>query len=205
MPGQTSDRKTKVARVIEKYDLEGMGARLEAAWTGKSGERTSLRDLADEFNEAVLKVVLREAGVSPLNFEVAGTYDALESESGPETTRVVRRLEREGIDPDALATDFVTHQAIHTYLTKEREASLPEDEGDPVERKIESIEKLKGRTAAVTESTVSSLGSAGRLDGDEYNVLVDIRIVCPVCGTGYPVGEFLRRGGCECSVEETGE
>ena len=44
---------TKVGRVIRAYDLDGMGANLEAAWTGESGERTSLRDLADEVDEAV--------------------------------------------------------------------------------------------------------------------------------------------------------
>lgn len=201
MPDRSSGRKTKVARVIEEHDLEGMGAQLEAEWTGETGERTSLRDLADEFNEAVLEAALREAGVSPLNFEVAGTYDALSGGSGPESTRAERRLEREGVDLDVLAKDFVTHQAIHTYLTKEREASLPENKRNPVKRKIETIEKLQGRVAAVTESTVSSLASADELDGDEYDVLVDIRVVCPACGSDCPVGELLRQGGCKCSVE----
>ncbi|PSP94807.1 hypothetical protein BRC91_04455 [Halobacteriales archaeon QS_4_62_28] len=201
MSDRSSGRRTKVARVIEEYDLDGMGAQLEAAWTGETGERTSLRDLANEFNEALLEAALRGAGVSPLNFEVSGTYDALRGGSGPEATRAERRLERESVDTDTLAADFVTHQAIHTYLTKERDASLPEDEGDPVERKVETIEKLQGRVAAVTESTVSSLASADELNGDEYDVLVDIRVVCPACDSDYPVGELLRRGGCECSVE----
>ena len=48
MSNGTQGRGTKVARLIDEYDLSGMGARLEAAWTGASGERTSLRDLADE-------------------------------------------------------------------------------------------------------------------------------------------------------------
>ena len=30
---------TKVARVIEKYDLSGIGARLETAWTGFERQR----------------------------------------------------------------------------------------------------------------------------------------------------------------------
>lgn len=201
MPDRSSGRKTKVARVIKDYNLEGMGAQLEAAWTGETGERTSLRDLADKFNEAVLEATLREAGVSPLNFEVAGTYDALSEESGPESTRAERRLEREGVDIDVLAKDFVTHQAIHTYFTKEREASLPEDDRNPVDRKIETIEKLQGRAAAVTESAISSLASTDELDGDEYDILIDIRAVCPACGSDYPVGELLRQGGCKCSVE----
>lgn len=199
MPDQSSGRRTKVARVIQEYDLDGMGAQLEAEWTGEAGERTSLRDLAGEFNEAVLEAALREAGVSPLDFEVAGAYDALSGGSGPEATRAERRLEREGINPDALASDFVTHQAIHTYLTKEREASLPEEKGDPVEHKIETIEKLQGRLAAVTESAVTSLASADELREKGFDVLVDVTVVCPACGSDHPVGEVLRQGGCECS------
>jgi len=201
MEDRSSHRRTKVARVIEEYDLDSMGAQLEAAWTDETGDRTSLRDLADEFNEAVLEAALREAGVTPLNFEVSGTHEALRNGSGSEATRAERRLEREGIDPNALVDDFVTHQAIHTYLTKEREASLPENDGDLVNRKVETIEKLQGRAAAVTESGFFSLASADELDRDDYDVLVNIRAVCPACGSDYPVGELLRRGGCKCSTE----
>lgn len=38
---------------------------LEAAWTTDTGERISLRDLADEFNEEVLRAALKGAGGSP--------------------------------------------------------------------------------------------------------------------------------------------
>jgi hypothetical protein len=185
--------------VIEAYELEGMGPQLEAEWTGETGERTSLRDLADKFNIAVLEASLQEVGVTPLNFDVSSTYEALGHGSGPEKTRAERRLEREGIDADILSNDFVTHQAIHTYLTKERGASLPEDKTDPVERKVETIEKLQGRVTVVTESAISSLASADELDHGNYDILIDVRAVCPDCGSDYPVGEFLRNGGCRCS------
>ncbi len=199
MTDRSNGRSTKVARVIREYDLEGMGARLEAAWTGETGERTSLRDLADEFNHAVLNAALRDAGVSSLDFEVDGMYRALTSDSGAERTRAERRLEREGLDVETVATDFVTHQAVHTYLTTERGASLPEDETDPAERKIETIEKLQGRVAAVTESALSSLEAADELDRGDYEVLVDVRTVCPACGSDYAIGELLHGGGCQCT------
>ena len=199
MVDTTSDHRTKVARVINEYDLDSMGARLETAWTGESGERTSLRDLADEFNRAVLKTALGQAGDSPMDFEVSGTYEALREGPRPEAMRARRKLERRGIEVDGLTDDFVTHQAIHTYLTKERGASLPDADGDTVERKIETIEKLQGRLTAVAESAVSSLASAGELDAGKYDVLVNIRGVCPACGSDYHIGELLRLGGCECS------
>jgi len=198
MSDQVTKPNTKVARVIRDYDLSGLGTHLEEAWTGVGGERTSLRDLADEFNKRVLEAALRDVGGSTLDFEVAGTYESLRSDSKPDVVRAHRRLEREGVDPESLERDFVTHQAIHTYLTEAREATLPEDDGDAVERKVETIEKLQGRVTAVTESTISSLASSGALDRDGYDVLVDVRTVCPECGSDYSVAALFRQGGCGC-------
>lgn len=196
MTAESGGVNTKVARVIEAYDLDGMGANLEAAWTGKAGTRTSLRDLANEFNEAVLEAALREASISVVSVDVSSTYNALQSESGSEANRARRRLERQEIDIDELTKDFVTHQAIHTYLTQEREASLPAADGDLADKKLETIEKLQGRLSVVVESALSSLTNAGELDRDDYDILVDIRAICPSCGTDMPVAELIRHGSC---------
>jgi len=200
MATETNSTNTKVARVIDAYGLDGMGASLEAAWTGEEGNRTSLRDLADEFNESVLEATLREASISPLNLDVSSTYDALRGESAAEATRARRRLEREGIDVDELTSDFVTHQAIHTYLTKEREATLPTADDSLADQKVETIEKLQGRVSAVAESALSSLASAEELDRGDYDILVDVRAVCPDCGADVSIGELIRHGGCDCTV-----
>ena len=199
MTDSTRSRGTKVARVINKYELSQMGAELEAAWTGESGERTSLRDLADEFNERVLKEVLRESGVSALDFEVTGTYEALRHGSGSGETRARRRLEREGVDVDAVSGDFVTHQAVHTYLTTDRGATLPERDENAVDRKVETIDKLQGRVAAVTDTAIQSLISDEELERTNYEVLVNVRVVCSECGSGYPIDDLLRQGGCDCA------
>ncbi len=199
MSNSTRSRGTKVAQVIEKYELSGMGKELEAAWTGESGERTSLRDLADQFNERVLEETLRELDISALDFEVTGTYETLRHGSGSEETRARRRLEREGVDVDALRSDFVTHQAVHTYLTKERGATLPEQDENAVERKIETIDKLNSRVAAVTDTTIQSLIPNEELERTSYEILVDVRVVCSACGSDHSVGELLRQGGCNCA------
>lgn len=192
---------TKVARVIREYDLDGMGANLEAAWTGEAGERTSLRDLADEFNEAVLEAALRESGISSLSVDVSTTYEALRGESGSAATRARRRLEREGVDVDELTGDFVTHQAIHTYLTQGARGEPP------------SGGRRHGRPKGRDHREASGTGLGGRrvghlvarergeLDRGDYDVLVDVRAVCPNCGTDAPVGELIRRGGCGCTSE----
>ncbi len=198
MSNETRKRGTKVARLIEKYELSGRGAELEAAWIGDDGERTSLRDLADEFNQTVLRSVLTENGISLSNFEVAGTYEALRYGSGSDETRARRRLEREGVDVEELTGDFVTHQSVHTYLTDERNASLPEQGEDAVEQRTETIEKLEGRTAVVTEASIESTLPEEELDRVDYDVIVDVQVVCSACGSTYDAGELLRQGGCDC-------
>lgn len=49
--GDRETWQTKVVRLLEQYDPEGMGRELERRWTADDPEqRWSLRDLADEFD-----------------------------------------------------------------------------------------------------------------------------------------------------------
>lgn len=191
---------TKVARVIDEYDLDGMGERLEARWTGEGGERTSLRDLAGEFNRAVLEATVSDAGGTAISGDIETTYRTLTDDDVPQADRMRKRreLEQDGIDVSALQGNFVTHQAIHTYLTKHREAELPDRSADRVERKVETLERLQGRTSVVAESTLDGLINTGDLTDREYEVFVDVQVVCSECGTGYSVGDLIRQGGCTC-------
>ncbi|MFC6613938.1 rod-determining factor RdfA [Halopenitus salinus] len=193
---------TKVARVIEKYDLGGLGEDLEEAWTGVAGERTSLRDLADEFNRSVLEAALRAAGETVAEADVESAYSTLTDDdvSRADEMRKRRELERAGVDVDDVLGDFVTHQAIHTYLTDYRGAELPDRSEGLVDRKIETLERLQGRTSAVTESTIETLVSGGHITDRDYQVFLDVRVVCGDCGTDHVVSDLLRDGGCDCEV-----
>lgn len=202
MSGDESRPSSKVARVIEEYELEGYGAELEAAWTGEAGDRTSLRDLADEFNRRVLDAAIRRSGGAPVSTDVESTYRTLTGDDVPQADRMRKRrdLEREGVDVDAVLDDFVTHQAVHTYLTDYREASLPDRSADVLDRKAETLERLQGRTTAVAESTLETLTEADEVTDREYDLFVDVRVVCGDCGTDYPIGDLLRQGGCDCDA-----
>jgi hypothetical protein len=194
---------SKVERTIREYDLEGLGAELEAAWTGEDGDRTSLRSLAEEFNRTVLGAAMREADGSVTRSDVESAHRALADDDVPrsETLRSRRELERLGVDVDAVLGDFVSHQTIHTYLTGEREARPPEEDADRLDERRETIERLAGRTEAVADSAVEALADAGDLADRPYEVFVDVRVTCGACGTDYRVGELLRRGGCGCAAE----
>jgi len=194
MPPQQS----KVTRVIETYELDNLGAELEAAWTGAAGDRTSLRDLADRFNQAVLAAALETATVSQTDDEVRRLYEDLTGDAAGDTVTARRELERHGIDADAVTADFVTHQTIYTYLTEVRDATLPADDRDRTEQRIETMEKLQGRLHSVADSTLTTLANGDDLDHDEYEVLIDMQLLCPHCGSTTPLKDLLRDSGCDC-------
>lgn len=194
-------KQPKVARLIDEYELEGLGEELEQRWRGTSGERESLRDLADAFNRRLLQRALERAGRSPLEGEVDNFYRLLSADdvSAGERTRARRELEGEGIDVDSLTTDFVSHQAIHTYLREWREASSPEpDDEQKVEKDANTIRKMRNRLQAVTERTVENLGNTDRISLGSFTVFVDVRVTCSDCNSTYSVDDLLSNGGCNC-------
>jgi hypothetical protein len=193
----------KVERVIETYGLEGLGDELERRWTGAAGERESLRSLADRFNRAVLRSALDEAGTSPLDGEVENTYRLLRGDdvSPGMRTEVRRQLEREGLDLDEVESDFVSHQAVHTYLRDHRGAELETEDQSRVEKEAQTIRRLQGRVSVVTESGLSRLSSAGDVTIGDFDVLTDVQVYCGDCGSQYEAVELIERGGCDCDPD----
>lgn len=194
---------SKVGRLIDEYDLASLEGELIERWTAPKSERSSLRELADVFNQRLLVAVLEEASVETIEGEVENTYRLLTDDDVTTgvRTEVRNRLEREGVDVDRLEREFVSHQAVHTYLTKFRDVSHEREELSPDERRekeLETIRRLQSRTVAVTENSVERLQEAEQLAVGEADVFVDIRVFCRECGTDYSIDELLREGSCEC-------
>ncbi|MFB6125368.1 MAG: rod-determining factor RdfA [Halanaeroarchaeum sp.] len=193
---------SKVARVIDRHGLDGLGGDLERRWTDDE-DRASLRSLARAFNLEVLQAALAEAGRPTSRPEVEHVYDVLTGEDVTGGTRVQKRreLERDGVDVDRIEGEFVTHQAMHTYLREYRGASLDDGEEHTVENARETLERLRSRTVAVTQGTVERLRDTGRVDAGDLAVYVDVRVECPDCGADLDVATFLAEGGCGCADE----
>jgi hypothetical protein len=196
-------RRSKVRRLLDEYDLEDLGGTLEAKWTAEEN-RSSLRDLADFFNRRFLEATLRDAGLQPVAGEVETMYRVLTGADAPggDEPRIRRRLERNGIDVDGVLADFVSYQAIRTYLTKYREAEYEPEPGDPIDQETTTIQKLQGRLSAVTERSVDRFRDKERLNIGEFRVLVNVEILCEDCNRTYAVSNLLERGTCECDLEE---
>lgn len=84
---------TKTNRLIEKYELSGMGDRLADSWVGTGDDRRSLRELTDYFNRELLQTAMDGAGMSTL-----GAFSVL-------------------VDVRVVCEDCGTHADVRTLLT----------------------------------------------------------------------------------------
>lgn len=196
-----SGRRSKVAALIEEYDLgESFGERLESLWT-RTEDRRSLRELADLFNKELLTATLDSAGVTTVDGEVENLYRLLTADdvSVGARTEARGRLEREGIDVDRLESNFVTYQAIRSYLKDHRDAEYePSDRTDGRESAINNIKRLRARVGAVVEGTLERLLATDRITLGEFRVFVSIEVLCTDCGTQHRVVQLLQQRGCDC-------
>lgn len=200
-------RRSKVGRLLEEYDLTGVGAGLERRWLGVDGERRSLRDLADGLNRLLLSAALERAGERSVEGEVENYYRLLtDDEVGTAArTEAEAKLARIGIDVESVRQDFVSHQAVHTYLTKYRGVEPPGKAGSAdaaLENRSETLQRLQQRLVAVAERSLESLRDAGHLSIDSFDVMVRVTVYCDTCGTTSDAFDLLARRGCECEVSE---
>lgn len=132
----------------------------------------------------------------PLDGEVENTYRLLtDSEVSSGSRRQAERaLEREGVDVETLERDFVSHQAVYTYLREHRGISHEREEStrDRREKARETIERLQSRTEAVTTNVLHGLDEDGRLPFDEFDVVVNVRVFDPATGDAHDIDDILR-------------
>jgi hypothetical protein len=201
-------RPTKIERVMDRYELSGLQAELVARWTAPQGERDSLRDLAQFVNERLLAVALEEAGHEALPGEVENYYRLLRDDDVSAGRRMEARssLEQAGIDVERLESDFVSHQAVHTYLT---DRAGVEFEGVSTEERLSrtrgALARLEGRLRSVAERNLDQLEGADHLDVGDVNVLVSLDVVCTGCGERYDFETLLDQGGCACGASVDAE
>ncbi|SEO97870.1 hypothetical protein SAMN05216388_102546 [Halorientalis persicus] len=201
--GNTVD--SKVARLIDDYGLgEAYGNRLESLWTAEGSKRESLRSLADRFNERLLEAAITDAGMSTVDGEVANIYRLLTDDEVSSGNRIEarRRLEQNGIDVDQLERDFVTYQAIRSYLKGYRGAEYEnESQTERTDSVIDTIQRLKSRTRSVAEQSLDQLRGADRINLGEFRLFIDISVHCEDCNSQYGFIELVQRGGCDCQSE----
>lgn len=198
--GDSGPPRGKVARLLREYGITDLGDELVTQWTGNDGERKSIRELVAVVNRRLLEAALVDAGARPLDGEVANLHRLLSDDDigAAERTRARRRLEREGVDVAAVEADFVSRQAVYTYLTDYREVSYdPSTSGDAADD-VETIGRLRRRLQAVVDDRVEGLRTDGTLVIAEPEVLVDVRVYCEGCGTEFATSDLAAGEACDC-------
>lgn len=202
MSGNNTPNRSKVANLIEKYDLTGLGDELERLWT-RDEDRYSLRQLSDHFNNRLLRSALEAEGAGSLDGEIENFYRLLTDDDVTSGTylQARSRIERHGVDVDALESDFVSYQAIRTYLRKQRNADAPDESRSPAEQrdaKRETIQRLVGRLTSVTEKSLRELVSGDLITLGDFTVIVTVRVHCSDCDVQRSVTDLIESGGCQC-------
>lgn len=194
----------KIGRVIRKYELTGVPAELATRWAGNGGDRYSLRSLADYFNERVLAAAVADAGVDSMPGGAENLYLVLTGEEGSagERTELRRRLERDGVDVDALKRDFVSHQTIHTFLTDHLEERYEVDDDEQLRKDADRVSRLESRLAAVAGDAVERSDRVGRITVGDTEVFVETRVLCTECGETTTVQDLFENGGCACQSSD---
>ncbi|WP_435102838.1 rod-determining factor RdfA [Halarchaeum sp. P4] len=193
----------KVGRVASEYGLGAVGEELASLWRGEEGESYSLRDLQHYFNRRVLGAELRSANVEVLDGELENTYRLLTDDdvSAGMRTQAAGRLERDGVDVEAVQKDFVSHQSIHTHLRECLGAEKDPEPADRVASTQSTVGSLEARTEKIAANNLDRLaGEEVSLDG--FDVIVTTHVTCDECGRRHEFGELLDAGGCECRVAD---
>lgn len=197
--------RSKVGRVIQEYGLDGLGDVLERRWLGDDGDRHSLRQLAEFYNRQVLEAAIDAADGRLIDGEVENLYRLLTGDdvTSRARTQAETKLSRMGVDAESLQNDFVTHQAVHTYLTKFRGVSAPttyDSPGEAIENRRETIQRLRNRLSAVTDRSLDGLREAGHVSVGAPDVMVSVTVHCHECDTTYDIVDVLDRGRCDCKT-----
>lgn len=192
-------RESKVARLIRERELASLGGELERLWT-RDEDRWSLRELAEHFNRELLSAAIREAGMADLNGEAANYYRLLTDDDVNPGDRVeaARRLERAGVDVERLREEFVSYQAVRTYLKGHRNAEYERTERDRVGRESESIRRFNARTEAIVRDKITRLRRQEHVAVGAPSVTVQVQVYCSECDSRYSVDRLLERGRCDC-------
>ncbi|MFB6129454.1 MAG: rod-determining factor RdfA [Salinigranum sp.] len=194
----------KVGRLAREYDIDGLDAELRHRWLGSGTAEQSTRELADFLNHEILRREMQRAGMHALDGEIENIFRLLTDDevSKGMSTQARNTLEHEGVDPEALREAFVSHQTVYRHLrncvgvTKSTEGPSPEEE-------LERVDRLRSRSEAVVGDTLSRLRAAGHLT-DDFEVVVNFRVLCERCGAVNDVSEVVAHGGCSCRDDSTG-
>jgi hypothetical protein len=200
--GETSQCNCKVSKSAQKYGKLELAEEIGRRW---AEDNKSVRTLADEFNQTLLKSALNQAGADLLKGEVANLYKLLQSEGTGEDQQIKAkaRLDNRGIEPNTLLADFVSYQTIYRHLRRclDLERDINSDDNDRSKLKAR-IRALETRTEKVTQKTISQFKDGDEASVKEPKVHLDITVFCEECNASMSLQEIFDGKKCLCHRSE---
>lgn len=185
----------KIGRTLTEYGLEDLNAEL----TDRHVDGASLRDLERFVNRSILRGAIRDAETDVIG-DVDAIYDALTNDavSAGKRTEVREHLERAGVDVTNVESAFVSYQTVRTHLKDCLDVETNRESHLSVTDARGTIEWARSRSNGIVERTIQRLATADEVVAGDPEITHVIRVDCADCGSSYPIGEFVDRGGCDC-------
>jgi hypothetical protein len=189
----------KVGTLIGEYELDEMNRELVDEWAGKQNDSPSIRVLTKRFNQRILRTEMTTTGMDLVEGRVENIYRLLTEEEvlNAMALQAETILEEGGIDIDILTNRFISHQTMYRHL---RDCLEVEKGTNTVTTDTERdrLNRLQNRSEAVIADSFSRLQRADEISLDAFEVLVNFRVSCEVCGTLYDAADLLDQDGCNC-------
>ncbi|WP_459191135.1 rod-determining factor RdfA [Halosimplex sp. J119] len=199
--GAESGEKTccKLSRVARDYGIEDVEGELVELWQ-REEDRYSLRELAEYFNEELVREAMERHGLMPLQGEPEHIYHLLTDGdvSGGMKAQLRNRLEQSGIDPDQLKDHTVSYQTVNRHFKQCLDLSFESRESTGPKERIDSVNAMARRTELVAQQTVEQLQYADDITLGDFDVTVTVGLTCTDCNRDLRLHELVDRGGCDC-------
>ena len=188
----------KIARVADDYNISEIDAKL----IERREQGDSLRDLATYLNKQILSESLN-TGTREVVGDADSIYEVLRGNDVNRSRQVELRskLDRNGIDIEAVERDFVSHQTVRNHLHDCKAIDTGRKSTVDIDGAEKTIEWAQARSEGVIEQTLERLRNAGNVADTPTEVTLSVRVGCSACGRTYRIGDFLEQQGCDCQTD----
>lgn len=170
---------------------------LVARWTGKGEtEAVGVRTLTDWFNRQVLKRTYRKHGRSDSTVRITSDYKALQGDGTPEHERaeLLSELAEDGIDGEAMATQFISKSTLSRHLKECLDATKDGPESE-TEWEIDRVRIATNTYRSHLESALQSLEHKDQISGiGDATLQIQSYLSCPECPTRVTVEQAYEQG-----------
>jgi hypothetical protein len=193
----------KVGEVTNRYQVlppdrfNTIDDYLISRWCGDRGvSKTGLRPLTDWLNKRLLKSVYTRQNRHQIETHISSDYKLLSDNDteGDDLQTLLRDLRQDGIDGEAIASDFISPSTLHRHLTDCLDANKKRETSDRNWER-EQVAQVRDRAAKNLRNVLTSLDNKGRVKGAaDADISVSLYLRCPECNREIPFKQATNRG-----------